>query len=206
LLALLAALPLVAWAADYKYTARTAAPVKAKGVVTAAGIQWNCTGSQCTATGPWAAPGVAACGALARQVGRIVAYGHPGKQLAAAELTSCNGSTAQLQPAVVAAKPAPSVAQAVQKPTSPGTQAKPAEAKPAAAPATARGGPATFATASLTVTGTGALAPRGPFTPKSFSTEGLTVTGSGALAPRGPFTPKTFSTEGLRITGTGTLQ
>lgn len=76
--------------ASYSYTATTAAPPRTQGVVTASGIRWQCTPRGCTTAGPWAVPGVAACQALAREVGQITSYGHPGRQLSAKDLASCN--------------------------------------------------------------------------------------------------------------------
>ena len=55
----------------------------------------------------------------------------------------------------------------------------------------------------LTVTATGALAPRPPFTPIRGRTRNLTVIGTGALAPHAPFTPISVRTDTLTVTGTG---
>lgn len=78
-------------AQTYRYTARTAAPVKLAGRVTAQGLTWTCKGTTCVISGPWATPGVPACAALVREVGRIIEYGHPGAQLDASQLATCNG-------------------------------------------------------------------------------------------------------------------
>lgn len=84
---------------DYVYTARTEGGVRTSGTVTAGGIPWQCSGSSCTATGPWPKPGVGSCAALAREVGRIVSYGHPKAQLDKAQLDNCNrGVTATTIP------------------------------------------------------------------------------------------------------------
>lgn len=76
----------------YVYTARTAATVRRSGAVTASGINWACQGTSCTVTGPWPQPGVGACAALAREVGRITSYGRQGAVLNAAQLAQCNVS------------------------------------------------------------------------------------------------------------------
>jgi hypothetical protein len=233
LFALFGALPIAAWAAPYQYTAQTSASAaRRQGTVTAAGIKWNCAGNRCTTAGPWASPGVAACSALAKQVGPIKSYGHPQKRLGAAELAQCNAGVA---PAAAVSQARPSAAatpSGVQKPvlaagaspvrkpadTSAAArettgESKPADAqkqaaaqKPAEATPAARTGPATFTTGALALTGTGALAARGPFAPKTFTSESLAATGTGALAARGTFTPVTFTGEGLTATGTGALR
>jgi hypothetical protein len=77
---------------SYVYTARTAAPVRRSGAVTASGITWACQGTSCTVTGPWPQPGVGACTALMREVGRITAYGRQGAMLNTAQLAQCNAS------------------------------------------------------------------------------------------------------------------
>jgi Putative metal-binding motif len=94
--------------ADYAYTASTVAKPTRQGAVVASKITWNCNASGCTAKGPWAVPGVGACRALAVLVGPIRSYGHPGKQLSAAELDICNRGLAGAtgQPAS-ASQPAP---------------------------------------------------------------------------------------------------
>jgi hypothetical protein len=76
--------------ADYAYTANTVARPNKQGAVVASKITWNCNATGCTTQGPWAAPGVGACRALAVLVGPIRSYGHPGKQLSAADLETCN--------------------------------------------------------------------------------------------------------------------
>lgn len=96
---LLATVPMAAaWAADkpksYRYTVDTVAAARSQGAVTASGIRWNCSGSRCTTTGPWAVPGVGACKALAEKVGAVRSYGHPGRQLDKAQLRQCNGAAA----------------------------------------------------------------------------------------------------------------
>ena len=78
--------------AVYSYTARTVGQVLKIGAVKAAGIEWTCRDKTCTARGPWPAPNVQACQALARQTGRIAEYGHAGAKLDAADLDRCNQS------------------------------------------------------------------------------------------------------------------
>jgi hypothetical protein len=73
-----------------------------------------------------------------------------------------------------------------------------AKVAPAKAP-----GPVVFRTKPFEVTGTGALASRGPFKPVSVTTAPFAATGTGALAARAPYTPKTFTTSPLTVTGTG---
>lgn len=77
-------------AMQWEYTAVVENRGVRQGVVEANGIRWTCGGDRCTTRGPWPSPGVAACAALARQVGRLTSYGRPGQQLAATELEQCN--------------------------------------------------------------------------------------------------------------------
>lgn len=85
-------------AGEYLYTAETAVPARRQGPVTAGGINWTCSGSRCTVSGPWPTPGVSACQALAQQVGQIRSYGYPGRQLTSAELQQCNAGIAMVAP------------------------------------------------------------------------------------------------------------
>jgi hypothetical protein len=101
-------------AETYAYTASTVAKPNKQGAVAVSTIQWNCTATGCTTKGPWPVPGVGACRALAQQVGPIKAYGHPDRQLSAADLARCNeglsaAAAAQSKPgssATAAANPA----------------------------------------------------------------------------------------------------
>jgi len=77
-------------AETYQYVAETADQAGRQGSVVASGLQWQCSGKRCVISGSWATPGVGACQALAAQVGRIVSYGHSGKQLSVAQLEQCN--------------------------------------------------------------------------------------------------------------------
>jgi len=58
--------------------------------VTAGSLVWLCGGYRCEISGPWAAPAVGACRALAQRVGPIVSYGRSGNQLSARDLAACN--------------------------------------------------------------------------------------------------------------------
>lgn len=58
--------------------------------VTAGSLVWYCGGYRCEISGPWAAPAVGACRALAQSVGPIVSYGRSGNQLSASDLEACN--------------------------------------------------------------------------------------------------------------------
>ncbi len=77
-------------AKNYVYTATTGAAVKVAGKVVAGNIGWSCGGKRCTVSGPWPTPGVGSCAALAKKVGRITSYGHPGKRLPKQQLKQCN--------------------------------------------------------------------------------------------------------------------
>ena len=90
LLPLLCLFATTAAAQTYDYTARTAQPVLRSGAVQAGSLTWQCSGTSCTISGPWARPGVGACANLAGVVGRIVEYGHPGSKLDADQLIQCN--------------------------------------------------------------------------------------------------------------------
>lgn len=78
----------------YHYTAKTQERVKVSGNVLAGGLTWKCNDRQCTISGPWPTPGVSACNALAKRVGRIISYGHPGKQLTGTQINQCNAGVA----------------------------------------------------------------------------------------------------------------
>jgi len=58
--------------------------------VTAGSLIWQCGGYRCEISGPWAAPAVGACRALAQRVGPIISYGRSGNQLSARDLAACN--------------------------------------------------------------------------------------------------------------------
>lgn len=75
---------------QYRYTAVLQARAKHQGTVKAAGIRWKCSGNRCTTRGPWPRPGVRACNALAKQVGRVRSYGHSKKKLSRARIKQCN--------------------------------------------------------------------------------------------------------------------
>jgi hypothetical protein len=220
-------LSLSAHAATYSYIAETGVPAKKQGAVMAAGVFWNCGGSQCTTSGPWAVPGVGACAALAQQIGNIKSYGHSQKKLSAPELAQCNAGVADAKPSAPSSNaPNPSAKSKIpdnvpptSKPVAPpekgsapdtNTPAKSGGFLPkdqTSSKSSARSGPAAFTTESLTITGTGVLAGRGAFTPRTFTVEGLAVTGIGTLTARREFSPKTFTaTDGLTITGTGALR
>ncbi len=79
-------------AKTYEYTARTERPVKKTGAVTASGLTWQCSGTKCRISGPWPTPGVGACAALAKKVGRIIEYGHPKAKLNKKQRARCNKS------------------------------------------------------------------------------------------------------------------
>jgi hypothetical protein len=66
--------------------------VDRSGAVNASGLVWQCQANRCTISGPWPRPGVSACANLARAVGRISSYGHPGAMLNATELAQCNAN------------------------------------------------------------------------------------------------------------------
>lgn len=100
LIALFASVALPAAAQQYQYVARTEAPASRQGAVTAGSLTWQCQGSACTISGPWPAPGVPACAALAREVGRITAYGRQGNMLDAAALARCNANVQAAAPIV----------------------------------------------------------------------------------------------------------
>jgi hypothetical protein len=93
-----------AHAQAYQYAARTVAPATRTGAVTAGSLTWQCTGSECRISGPWPAPGVSACAALAGQVGRIASYGRSGAMLTTEQLAQCNANlpaaTLQIDPRV----------------------------------------------------------------------------------------------------------
>ncbi|WP_421790662.1 CC_3452 family protein [Hyphobacterium sp.] len=81
-------------AQTYNYTARTENPVLQAGQVRAGSLTWSCSGNACRISGPWVSPGVSACAQLAQIVGDITEYGHPGAQLNASQLRTCNANAA----------------------------------------------------------------------------------------------------------------
>lgn len=89
------------------YTARTERSVARTGAVIAGGITWRCAATTCTTSGPWPAPGVSACTALVREVGRIIAYGRPGLALSAEDLARCNAPPLSVRDFTHAPPPAP---------------------------------------------------------------------------------------------------
>jgi len=131
-----------AQAQTYQYVARTVAPASRSGAVTAGSLTWQCTGSECRISGPWPAPGVSACAALAGQVGRIASYGREGAMLSAEQLNQCNANlpamlqidpsvAAQIRPQVTLPPSATIVRPGV---SAPAPAATPGVAAPAAAP------------------------------------------------------------------------
>ena len=84
-------------AATYQYGAETLAPARKQGAVSASGINWNCQGTRCSVSGPWATPAIAACNALAKQVGPLRNYGHTGSMLSPGELQQCNAGVSTIQ-------------------------------------------------------------------------------------------------------------
>ncbi len=105
-------------AQQYQYVARTEAPALRQGAVTAGALTWQCQGSACTISGPWPAPAAQACAQLAREVGRIVAYGRQGNMLDAAGLATCNAGlpTASLRAPPTAILRNPTVTARLQPP------------------------------------------------------------------------------------------
>ncbi len=64
--------------------------------MSAGGIRWRCDGDTCTASGPWPRPGVAACRALAAEVGPLRSYGRRGAALSADRVRACNRGARKL--------------------------------------------------------------------------------------------------------------
>ncbi len=90
------AMGISAHAQSFRYVATTeAASVARTGAVRAGTLTWQCAGNRCTVSGPWKAPAVSACKALASEVGRLRSYGRIGAELSAAELKECNRSAAE---------------------------------------------------------------------------------------------------------------
>lgn len=104
-------------AASYDYTAETQATARNQGAIAVGNANWKCQGARCTTNVTTSRPAVAACKALAQQVGPIKSYGHTQKQLTSGELERCNAGL------VLASKPKPA-ADTVKPP--PAGDAKPA--------------------------------------------------------------------------------
>lgn len=79
--------------AQGRVAAALEAPVAAKTKIVAGGAVFVCEGSECVSTAaPSRALTAAACKALAKEVGRISAFGGETKSLDADDLTRCNAS------------------------------------------------------------------------------------------------------------------
>lgn len=79
--------------ADGRIAAALDAPVAAKTKVVAGGAVFVCEGAECvSAQAPSRALTAAACKALAKEVGRVAAFGGDTKSLDAEDLTRCNAS------------------------------------------------------------------------------------------------------------------
>jgi len=79
--------------ADGRIAAALDAPVAAKTKVVAGGAVFVCEGAECVSTqAPSRALTAVACKALAKEVGRVAAFGGETKSLDAEDLTKCNAS------------------------------------------------------------------------------------------------------------------
>jgi hypothetical protein len=79
--------------ADGRIAAALDAPVAAKTKVVAGGAVFVCEGAECVSTqAPSRALTAVACKALAKEVGRVAAFGGETKSLDADDLTRCNVS------------------------------------------------------------------------------------------------------------------
>lgn len=79
--------------ADGRIAAALDAPVAAKTKVVAGGAVFVCEGAECVSTqAPSRALTAAACKALAKEVGRVAAFGGETKSLDAEDLARCNAS------------------------------------------------------------------------------------------------------------------
>ncbi len=89
---ILLGVPVHAQGATYNYTATTKnKSAKAEGSVHAGGLTWQCSGgNSCRISGPWLVPGVGSCHALAKVIGPIASYGHPGQYLSSKQIAQCN--------------------------------------------------------------------------------------------------------------------
>ena len=96
LLAAVAAFSLAgaASAAD-RIVAQLEAPVAAKTKIVAGGSLWNCEGATCVAAQQSSgATSVRACKSLAKEVGRLTAFGAERVSFAAEQLSKCNAAAA----------------------------------------------------------------------------------------------------------------
>ncbi|MBO9710972.1 MAG: hypothetical protein J7521_22440 [Caulobacter sp.] len=79
--------------ADGRIAAALESPVAAKTKVVAGGAVFVCDGSECVAsTAPSRALTTVACKTLAKEVGRVAAFGGETKSLDADDITRCNAS------------------------------------------------------------------------------------------------------------------
>ena len=77
--------------ADGRVAAALEAPVAAKTKIVAGGAVFVCDGAECVSTSaPSRAITAASCKALAKEVGRVAAFGGETKSLDADDLTRCN--------------------------------------------------------------------------------------------------------------------
>jgi hypothetical protein len=79
--------------ADGRVAAALEAPIAAKTKIVAGGAVFVCEGAECVSTAaPSRAMTSAACKSLAKEVGRVSAFGGETKSLDADDLTRCNGA------------------------------------------------------------------------------------------------------------------
>jgi hypothetical protein len=81
-------------AADVHHYSARIADASGKKDIVADGVRWRCQSNACTATVPGPISSVAACAALAREVGRITAFGDSKHKLSAKQLAACNRAVA----------------------------------------------------------------------------------------------------------------
>lgn len=152
-----------------------------QGTVNVNGVNWVCSGTNCSALTPPAVASspVALCQWLAREIGAMRVFTVANRLLNVNELNQCNSVV-------------PAAATMTQKAPSnvPGSRSYPVNIR----------------TEVLSLTGTGRQMERPPFAPKNIRTEELTVVGTGNQTARLPFTPINIRTEALTVTGTGVVR
>lgn len=209
---------------QYDYSATIKGQAKKQRVVRAGSLTWHCRSNKCTISGPWPVPGVSACHELAKQVGQITRYGHPGKHLDSGQLRQCNKGIATAKEVA----PRETLGAKAAEPSGPANERSPTflkdrSRKIAMEEASSRfgdlpgnprvgedfeivGPPYHLRVEELVMTGTGEIPEFREFRPLVARTDTLTMTGTGEIPEFREFRPINVRTDTLTATGTRSLE
>jgi hypothetical protein len=204
----------------HQTVAETQAAAKRQGTVNAAGANWQCSGNRCTTSAASAIVTVAACKALAHEVGPLKSYGSSTTRLGGAELDQCNaGAGKPVQPGLGSAAPLavrPASPASVQPAPASAIPPSPRDAKPS--PAQPRGFASAAKLPAMSMNGpmpaNQSANKQGGFAPAAKSAEDKSSAPKASgfapkpsdkgAAPR-PSGPIAFTIEPFAVTGTGAL-